>query len=365
MKRRHRITAVLLALLLLSAGCGKRQEETAAPETPDTPKVVQNMAPFQNPVWAHDAPDPFITYDGDTGYYYGVFTQGNRVEIYRSRHLATLFTGGDTHVAYQINGQKNGIWGDVWAPEMHKIGNTWYIYTSGRNEESTENPCERLFVLKSKTADPFDGWTFSRILTSGASAIDPTVYTAADGKLYLCCSRATATDGSVLEITRMSSATWCSGESAVIAKNELAWELIEPATQSASVMEAPFFLEHNGRLFIIYSVNHCFSDAYSLGVLEHTGGDLCDPGSWQKHPEPLLTAGHGIYGPGHASFFDSPDGTEVFVSYHGMKQHKEDLSWAPRYPYVQRVEFDETGFPVLGQPVGEGADILPPAGEPA
>ena len=363
MKRCRQITAALLALLLLLAGCGKQQQEDSVPDAPDVSEVIQNMTPFQNPIAPHDAPDPFITYDGDTGYYYVVFTQGDRVEICRSRHLATLFTAGDTHVAYRVDGQKYGIWGDVWAPEMHKIGNTWYIYTSGRSEEN--GGYLRLFALKSKTADPFDGWTFSRILSTGASAIDPTVYTAADGKLYLCCSRATDTDGSVLEITRMTSAAWCASESAIIAKNELAWELVAPAEQAASVMEAPFFLEHGGRLFIIYSVNHCFSDAYALGVLEYLGGDLCDPASWQKHPEPLLTAGNGIYGPGHASFFASPDGTEIFASYHGMKQHKEDLSWAPRYPYVQRVAFDETGYPVLGKPVGEGVDILPPSGEPA
>ena len=98
-------------------------------------------------------------------------------------------------------------------------------------------------------------------------------------------------------------------------------------------------------------------------MLEYVGGDLCNPASWQKHPEPLLTMGNGVYGPGHASFFYSPDGTEVFVAYHGMKEHNETVTWVPRYANVQRVTFDETGCPVLGQPIGYETDILPPSGE--
>ena len=368
MKRYRQITAALLALLLpltMLAGCGKQEtpaSEEPAEQTPQKETIVQNTQPFRNPISLDDAADPYVTYDSSTGYYYALVTRANYIEIFRSQHLATLFTEGDSKVVYRVNGQKNGIWGDVWSPEMHRGSNgKWYIYTSGRDGEYSSTL--HLFVLSSQTEDPFGGWSFSRILTSGASTIDPTLYTAADGSQYLCYSRSTETDGSVLEITRMTSPTWCSKQSAVIAKNELPWELIQPAEQTSSVMEGPFFLEHGGRLFIIYSVNTCFSDSYSLGVLEYVGGDLCNPASWQKHPEPLLTMGNGVYGPGHASFFYSPDGTEVFVAYHGMKEHNETVTWVPRYANVQRVTFDETGCPVLGQPIGYETDILPPSGE--
>ena len=35
----------------------------------------------------------------------------------------------------------------------------------------------------------------------------------------------------------------------------------------------------------------------------------------------------------------------------------------PRYMHLQKVDFDETGYPVMGIPVGEHVDILPPSGE--
>ena len=71
-----------------------------------------------------------------------------------------------------------------------------------------------------------------------------------------------------------------------------------------------------------------------------------------------------MYGPGHASFFTSPDGNEVWCVYHGMKQSNDTVTPAFRYVNVQKVTFDVWGYPVMGQPVGYETPILPPTGEP-
>ena len=149
----------------------------------------------------------------------------------------------------------------------------------------------------------------------------------------------------------------------MIAKAELEWELIEPYTGEAAILEGGFFLENNGRLFLIYSANGWKTQHYALGVLELVGDDICDPDSWIKHPEPLLVYGNGVYGPGHASFFRSPDGSEVWCAYHAMQEPNEALVWVPRLVNVQKVEFDSTGYPVMGQPVGSETPIAPPSGE--
>ena len=39
------------------------------------------------------------------------------------------------------------------------------------------------------------------------------------------------------------------------------------------------------------------------------------------------------------------------------------LAHVERYMHLQKVQFDETGYPVMGIPVGENVDILPPSGE--
>ena len=360
-----RILLLFLAVMLTLefVACGRKTEETP---TEDTTKGAQNLTPFRNPIRSTSAADPFVTYDGVTGYYYAMFTQGSFVEIYRSRQLATLMTEGECKIIYRADGT-DGVWGDVWAPEMHRGSDgDWYIYTSGRVDEDPTAFEKRLFVLGAETDDPFGEWRFLRLLNKQGFAIDPTTYVTPEGKQYFCCSRVDPEFGQVLELQEMTSPlTFNPNKKATIAKAELEWELVPPYVGNAAILEGPFFLSHGDRLFIIYSANGCWSDRYALGVLEYTGGEMCDAANWQKHGEPLLVMGNGVYGPGHASFFTSPDGTEVFCAYHGMDHHNETNTGTDRYPHVQRVTFDETGYPVMGEAIGCEVDILPPAGEPA
>lgn len=325
---------------------------------------MQNTTPFRNPIRDTSAADPFVTYDNVTGYYYAMFTQGSYVEIFRSRQLATVMK--DEHkIVYDAKSGADGVWGDVWAPEMHRGSDgAWYIYTSGRIEEVPVTHEKRLFVLSALSDDPFGEWGFQRLLDKQGFAIDPTTYVTPAGKQYFCCSRVDPEWGQVLDLYEMTSPyTFASGKKATIAKAELEWELVPPYVGNAAILEGPFFLSHGDRLFIIYSANGCWSDRYALGVLEYTGGEMCDAANWVKHEEPLLVMGNGVYGPGHASFFTSPDGTEVFCAYHGMDHHNETNTGTARYPHVQRVTFDETGYPVMGEAVGCEVDILPPSGE--
>lgn len=322
------------------------------------------MYKFRNPVSPYDAPDPFMTYDPVTGYYYALYTQASNLELFRSRHAGSIITDGDSRVVYTANGERDGIWGDIWAPEMHRGSNgKWYIYTSGRIGLDTSNP-KRLFVVEGPADDPFEGeWIFRSQLSPDIFSIDPTVYTAPDGIQYLCCSRVDCEYGQVLDIWDLSNPYTYGKNSATITHAELPWEQVPPYQGLASIVEGAFFLERNDRLFIIYSANGCWSDHYCLGVLEHTGGSLCDAANWKKHPEPLFVYGNGAFGPGHATFFKSPDGSEVWCAYHAMKEHNEAVTPTSRYFNIQKIDFDETGYPVMGLPVGYETEQDPPKGE--
>ena len=59
------------------------------------------MKTFRNPIRDMDAPDPFLTYDEVTGYYYSLFTLGNRLELYRSRRAADILNDEDTKVVFR------------------------------------------------------------------------------------------------------------------------------------------------------------------------------------------------------------------------------------------------------------------------
>lgn len=322
------------------------------------------MSEFKNPISPFDTPDPFVTYDSVTGYYYALFTRSITVEIFRSRHISTIITDGDSKTVYTLNIKRDGIWGEIWAPEMHRAPNgRWYIYTSGRATPEPGTP-KYIFVLEGPKDDPFDGeWTFAGIPTTNGSSIDPTIYTAPDKKQYICYSSTGTEYGQILVIRDLVNPYTYGKEHAVIARAELDWELVPPYVDRMAIVEGAFFVEKNGRLFIIYSANGCWSDNYCLGVLEHTGGSLCDADNWKKHDRPIFEQANNVFGPGHASFFKSPDGSEVWCAYHAMKKHNSTATPAPRYFNVQPLKFDATGFPMMDSPIGYDTMQNLPSGE--
>lgn len=85
-----------------------------------------------------------------------------------------------------------------------------------------------------------------------------------------------------------------------------------PYCGRSTINEGAYFIESGDRLFIIYSGNGCWSDDYVLGLIEYTGGDFLSADSWVKDSVPFMVKGNGNYGPGHATFFYSPDRTELW-----------------------------------------------------
>jgi GH43 family beta-xylosidase len=258
------------------------------------------------------------------------------------------------------------IYGDIWAPELHRAPNgKWYLYTSGRETETAPGP-KRLFVLEAQSEDLFGEWIYKGKPAPTLWAIDPTVYTRRDGKQYACFSLIEHRDGlhNLLAICEMTDPWTFSEHYTVLARAELDWEQIPPYSGTRTLNEGPYFVEVEDRLYLVYSANGCTSEHYCMGALTYVGGDLCERSSWVKRPEPILTAGNGVYGPGHASFFRSPDGSELWCAYHGMQESPDPAKGAPRHLHLQRVGFDGNGCPYLGLPVGREAEQLPPGGEP-
>lgn len=325
------------------------------------------MRTFRNPVSSGDAPDPFMTYDSVTGYYYSLFTCGSRLEIFRSRHAGTILSDKDSKVIYRT--PDHGFLKCIWAPEMHRVNGRWYIYTSG--QETEEHGPKRIFVLGAVSEDPFGEWEYLGKPLPWLWAIDGTSYTAPNGIQYLSYCRIEHDEHghprNVLQIRRMVNPWTASDQFADIGRAEYPWEQIPPYDTRHLINEGPFFLEKNNRLFLIYSANGCTIAQYCLGLLEFIGDpndstQLCSAKYWIKLDHPVFEQANGVYGPGHASFFSSPDGSEMWCAYHGMKTSNVSGKHV-RFMNLQKIGFDETGFPVMGQPVGYECDILPPGGE--
>lgn len=323
-------------------------------------------------------PDPWVTQRN--GFYYYMNTTGGSLVIRRTRNIAALATA-ETKTVWRA--PASGPYSrDVWAPELHWVRGKWYIYfaaDAGRNEShriyalenAAANPLEGEWIMKGKVADPSDRW-----------AIDATVFEQGP-KLYMVWSGwEGATNGAQnLYIAEMSNPWTIAGHRVRISAPEHPWEKIgdlkprvpsevNPGADPANpihveVNEGPEILKRNGRIFLTYSAGGCWTDYYSLGMLEASeSADLMNPASWKKSPIPVFwrSPSAGAYGPGHNSFFQSPDGKEDWIIYHANPQPGQGCG-RNRAPRAQRFGWNPDGTPDFGRPVATGKEIAAPSGE--
>ena len=313
---------------------------------------MSDTAGFNNPMAPErSVADPTVLYDRQRKCWYLLATGNKSLTLCRAERFADLGTAGESRVIYEAS-DADGTVGSFWAPELHFLDGKWYIYTS------TENPAGKggyhLFVLRANTDDPMDGFSLAGHLAPQRNAIDPTVYRTPDGKLLLCCAfMDTANGRECLLMQEMASPTALKGEGALLSTATLPWELDPTANGGVDrINEGPYFLPEpeSGRLFLVYSANGCMNDDYLLGILELKGDDPLDPACWEKDTEPFFTKGNGCFGPGHASFFTSPDGKEIWMACHRLDRSNPTEAPMPRRLHCQRVFFDATGFPHVGEP---------------
>lgn len=311
------------------------------------------------PISNWDTPDPWmIPSPIQSNLFYFTFTLGNRIEIWSSPDLENFFVDGTPQDHGQV--RRSVIWqpspnspwsADVWAPELHWLFGTWYIYAAAAQpggDPKQRNATHRTIVLRctNPTRDPLDpaSWSFEGPLLGLPNdqwSIDANVFSPDSGlpdeqrRWYVCYSgwplgdfSDTAQD---LFLARLKSPTEADPSSlTVISRPELPWE--RPENGRRGVNEGPTWLAvpaSSGSPAwrgIVYSANGSWTSDYQLGILTFTGSqsdDLCNASLWHKRPQPLLasdvTKGP-PFGPGHASFVPGPnnDGTMLCV-YHGTE----------------------------------------------
>jgi GH43 family beta-xylosidase len=223
----------------------------------------------------------------------------------------------------------------IWAPELHEIAGKWYVYYAASDGQSQHH---RMYVLESdhpagpyrevgKICDPHhDTW-----------AIDLTVLQH-DHRLYAVWSGWEAENEGFpqnLYIAPMANPWTICGERRLISSPEHGWEMsVAPINEGPQVTRNP----GQGKLFIAYSADASWSQAYKMGLLEWVGGDVTSPGSWKKLPRPIFTGG------GHGCFIETGAGHHLV--YH--RKMSTDPGWADREIRAEPFVWDSDGYPVIG-----------------
>lgn len=339
-----RLVVVVFFVLVLSL---ENEQGAAGEEVTDFYNVVA-------PVGA----DPWLwTHHGQ---YYAVVTTGGNVTLVRSRTLSTL-GAGERKVVWSPS-PETPVAKDLWAPELHRLGEAWYIYVAA---DDGENANHRMYVLENQAADPFEGkFVFkSQIVDPNNNrwAIDGTVLKVGEALYFVWSGWEGAEDiQQNLYIAPMSNPWTLSGTRVEISRPTHRWE-----TKGAppAVNEGPQVLVKGSLIHLIYSASGSWTDAYCLGRLTaKIDSDLLSPASWKKHDKPVFASAHGVFGPGHCTFTKSPDGREDWLVYHAARF--KGAGWN-RLIRAQPFSWDPDGLPRFGSPAPPDQPITIPGGEPA
>lgn len=313
---------------------------------------------FNNPLLT-SGPDPWV-FQKD-GWYYVTHTTGKNLRLYRTKRMSDLRNAEVKTVwtapASGMNSKQ------IWAPEIHFLDGKWYFYYAaddGRNEN------HRMWVLENAAEDPFTGtWTDKGELKLPGDkwAIDGSPFEH-DGRLYFVWSgwEGDVDVRQVLYIAEMQNPYEVKGDRILLSKPEYDWE---KRGGTPAINEGPQYLKRGDKMFIVYSASGCWTDDYALGLLSASvTSDATNPAAWTKHPQPVFekNASAQAFGPGHNSFFTSPDGTENWILYHANPESGQACG-GKRSPRMQEFYWTSDGFPDFGVPVALRAALQIPSEE--
>ncbi len=312
--------------------------------------------PYDEPIDKINGGDPYIIED-ESGCYY-TFTTGGGIDIFEIESFDTI----------NVKRQKTIFWagesgtdGDIWAPEIHKFGDRWYIIATAKFrrdavpagkmpyvliDKDNDDYYRYSFVLESETEDIFGSYEFKGILApDGLSNLDGT-YLQKDGKLYFVCAAYMKVAYQSIYICEMENPYTLKTDSR---GRHITEKLSSPTyyweKNGWDVNEGPAVLYHEDDVFIVYSASGYSSNEYCMGMLTFDGDNIMSRLSWKKSP--VRVSYHNpfkdIYSAGHCSFLYRDNG-DIYMTYHANKT--ENFSDSPRLTYIKKVEF-AFGEPLL------------------
>lgn len=321
-------------------------------------QVADTASLFRNPL-LQSGPDPWVI--RHNSFYYYMHTTGVDIVMYKTRKMSDL--GKAKQVRIWTPPAKGPNARDIWAPELHRINNTWYIYYTAGSSDSIHP--QHLFVMENKADDPTTGtWVDKGQLKDPAAdnfALDATVFKY-KGQHYFIWSGHNGKDNlQRLYIARMQNPWTMATHRVEIAAPIYDWEKDGiPVNEGPEILESP-----KGDIFLVYSASACWTESYALGIIKlKKGADPLDPANWTKMPTPYLTTNkeNGAFGPGHNGFFKSPDGKEDWIIYHANSKAGQGCG-GHRNPRIQKINWQPDGMPDFGVPVSINQPIRKPSGE--
>lgn len=336
----------VLALVALTAACNKKEEEME-PET------------YSNPVFEPVFADPSAIRDED-GYYYVFGTQdyGEWGEEYGTAYVPILKS--KDLIEYEYAGsaftlKTRPTWGTanagIWAPDIVKIGDQYLLYYS-LSTWGDPNP-----GIGVATADhPLGPWTDHGKLFDSESigvnnSIDPTVFTAEDGKVYMVWGSFRGIYGVELTADGLALAD---GENAINTKVHLAG--YDTSTEwNGTTYEGAYIRYINGYYYMFLSQGTCcdgFNSSYNVKVCrsETPLGEYVDSDGNSmlagNRGHQVVKGSSAFAGTGHNALVQD-DNQDWWIIYHAYDRSEPETigNTSRRSLMIDKLEWTEEGWP--------------------
>ena len=295
-----------------------------------------NVAPlpgevFSNPVINRDFPDPGVVYAGGNYYAFATNGSGRNVQAARSTDLVHWATLPDA-LPYLPSWAQAGR---TWAPDVAVMASgTYNLYYTATNR-ATGRQAIGVATSASPSAQFVPTGAAPLVTqTSQGGAIDPSVFTDADGARYLLWKNdgnAVGQDTNIY-IQRLSAdGLGLTGTPTALIHQDRAWE--------GNLVEGPVMWAQGGKYYLFYCANNFASGAYSTGYAVSTSLR----GPYVKPAGPILQTEGAVVGPGGPEIVTGPDGN-VWMLYHSWEN---DFGF--RSMSIDRLDWDGD-VPVLRGP---------------
>lgn len=309
---------------------------------------------YNNPIVLERA-DPWVHKHTD-GYYYftGSVPGYQEIELRRAKTLNELKDAEKVTVwRAHDEGEMSQL---IWAPELHYINGSWYIYFAAASSDKPKNNIfqHRMFALECKDENPLTGnWEEKGQVKThiNSFSLDATTFEHNDKLYYVWAQKDPAIPGnSNLYISEMENPWTLKGHATLLSIPEFDWEVI-----GFLVNEGAAVIKRNGKIFITYSAS-ATDENYAMGLLwADENSDLLDGYSWNKAKEPVFVSSeeNSLYGPGHNSFTVSEDGKQDVLIFHARPEKNKEgdpLDNPNRHANAQVFTWTEDGFPDFGVP---------------
>lgn len=307
---------------------------------------------YNNPL-AEQRADPWVVKTED-GMYYLIATvpEYDRIVLRKASSINGLKDAPEKVVWHKHD---TGVMSHhIWAPELHHIDGTWYIYFAAGEAENIWNI--RMWVLSNPAADPMEGeWKEEgQIKTEQDSfSLDATTFEHGGKRYLIWAQNVNGMEGTALLLSEMEDATTLTGPEVIITMPEFNWERMK-----YNVNEGAAVIKRHGKIFVTFSAS-ATNHNYCMGLLWiDEAADLLDASNWHKSPGPVFYSQEELnrYGPGHNSFTTAEDGETVVMIYHA-RDYKDieghELDDPNRATRARVVQWTASGFPDFMQHTGD------------